>query len=51
MAPEKIADLVWASQSRKRPRYVYSINRNPLLRMMSAMPDHFQVWILKQILK
>ena len=49
--PEKIAGLVWKAQSKKHPRYVYSINRNFLLRLMSALPDHMQVWVLKQILK
>lgn len=48
---EKIANLVYKSLEKKHPRFVYSINRNFLLRLMSIMPDHFQVWILKQILK
>lgn len=51
VAPEKIGELVWKSLSRKRPAYVYSINRNFLLLLMSALPDHLQIFILKQILK
>ena len=51
VGPEKIAELVWRSLSAGRPRYLYNINRNPLLRLMSALPDHMQVWILKLILK
>ena len=47
----KIANLVYKSLSKKHPRFVYNINRNFLLRLMSILPDHFQVWILKQILK
>lgn len=49
--PERIADLVWKSLTKKHPRYVYSCNRNPLLRIMSALPDHLQIFILKWILK
>ena len=51
VAPEKIGDLVFRSLTVRHPRYVYSINRNVLLRLMSALPDHLQIWILKQILK
>ena len=51
VAPEKIADLVLKSLADRHPRYVYNINRNFLLRLMSALPDHLQIFILKQILK
>ena len=51
VAPEKIGELVWKSLSAKRPRFVYNINRNVLLRLMSALPDHLQIWILKLILR
>lgn len=51
VSPEKIGKLVWKSLSQKKPRYVYNINRNFLLLLMSALPDHFQIWILKRILK
>ena len=51
VAAEKIGKLVWKSLTAKKPKFVYSINRNVLLRIMSALPDHFQVWILKVILK
>ena len=49
--PEKIGELVLKSLTAKHPRYVYNINRNLLLRLMSALPDHLQIWILKWILK
>ena len=49
--PQKIAMLVSESLSAKRPRFVYNINRNSLLRIMSALPDHLQQDILKLILK
>ena len=49
--PEQIAELVWRSLSQKRPRYVYNLNRNPLLRLLSVLPDHIQQWILTLILR
>ena len=51
VGPEKIAELVWKSLTARHPRYVYTINRNFLLSLMSALPDHLQIWILKWILK
>lgn len=49
--PEAIADAVDAALTDKRPKYVYNINRNPLLRLLNAMPDHAQVAVIKMILK
>ena len=49
--PERVADLVEKALTKRHPRYVYTCNRNPLLLMMSALPDHLQYWILRQILK
>ena len=49
--PEKIAELVLRSLTAKHPRYVYNINRNMLLRLLSALPQHMQQWILQAILR
>ena len=51
VAPQKVAELVYQSLTVRHPRYVYNLNRNFLLRLMSALPDHLQIFILKQILK
>ena len=51
VSPDRVAELVRKSQLGNRPRYVYNLNRNFLLRLMSWLPDHLQVWILKWILK
>ena len=48
---DRIADLVCRSLTVRRPRYVYNINRNPLLRLLSVLPDHMQLWILRLILR
>ena len=47
----RIADLVLDALESKRPKYLYNINRNPLLLLLNALPDKMQVEILGLILK
>lgn len=49
--PEKIAAAVCRALNAQRPKYVYNINRNPLLRLLNILPDRWQVGIIRQILK
>lgn len=49
--PEKIADLVMDALESKHPKYLYNINRNPLLLLLNSLPDKLQVKILGLILK
>lgn len=49
--PERVAKLILRATEAKRPRYVYSINRNPLLLLLNALPKRMQNWIIKLILK
>lgn len=49
--PEKIARLALKALTARRPKFVYNINRNILLRLLNILPDHFQVWIIKEILR
>ena len=49
--PEAISDAVDAALTDKCPKYIYNVNRNPLLRLLNAMPDHAQVAVIKMILK
>lgn len=51
VAPEKIADLALKALTQKHPQYIYNINRNPLLKILNALPDHAQVDILKIVLR
>ena len=51
IAPEKIAEKAAKILSARRTRFAYSINRNPLLLMLNAMPKRFQLWVIKQVLK
>ena len=48
--PEKLARLINKVLKKKKPRYVYKINRNFLLLLLNAMPDRFQNWVIKKIL-
>lgn len=49
--PERIAEKVISALEDKTPKYVYNINRNPLLRILNALPDKFQVFVIGLILK
>ena len=51
IAPQKVAKKVSKILFAKHPRYVYKINRNPLLLMLNALPQRWQTAIIKKILK
>ena len=51
VSPDKIADKVLAALEDKNPKYVYKINRNPLLLLLNSLPDRMQVDIIGMILK
>lgn len=51
LPPQKIAKKVLKIIVKKHPKQVYSINRNPLLRILSALPRRLQTYIIKRILK
>ena len=49
--PERIAHIVLKAAEAKRPRYVYNINRNPLLKLYGLMPARLKCLAIKKILK
>lgn len=51
VAPQKIADIAICAINAKKARYVYNINRNPLLRLLNCLPAGLQVAIIGKILK
>ena len=51
ISPYKLAKKVTSILNTSSPRFAYSINRNPLLLMLNALPKSLQLWIIKQILK
>lgn len=51
VAPSRIAETVIHILNRPKPRFAYSINRNPLLLMLNALPKRLQFWAIKLVLK
>jgi NAD(P)-dependent dehydrogenase (short-subunit alcohol dehydrogenase family) len=49
--PSKIARRVLSMLNKRRMRFSYSINRNPLLLMLNVLPKRLQLFIIKQVLK
>ena len=48
---ERIADIALSAIEEAHPKYVYKINRNPLLLLLNSLPDKAQVMALGLILK
>ncbi len=49
--PEKIAQKAIRILKKRNPKFAYSINRNPLLLLLNAMPKHLQLFAIKMILR
>ena len=48
--PSKIANLISKILRKKKAKYVYSINRNKLLILLSFLPKRFQNFVIRKIL-
>lgn len=51
ISTEKLARRVLRILKKRKPRFAYAINRNPLLLLLNALPKRFQLWVIKKILK
>lgn len=51
ISTEKLAKKAVSVMEKKRPKFAYSINRNPLLLLLNAMPKRIQLFAIRQILK
>lgn len=49
--PQAVAKTAVRALESGRPKYVYNINRNPLLRLLNALPARWQTAIIGRILK
>ncbi|MBR2441928.1 MAG: SDR family NAD(P)-dependent oxidoreductase [Clostridia bacterium] len=49
--PEKVAIKTEKILSKKRPKFVYTLNRNKLLLLLNALPKRLQLFAIKRILK
>ena len=51
ISPSKLAERVLKIAGKKRARFAYSINRNPLLLILNILPKRLQFYIIKRILE
>lgn len=49
--PEAVAKKALRILGAKHPRYVYAMNRNPLLLLMHLLPKRLQTWAIRLVLK
>ncbi len=49
--PSRLAEKILKILQKRKPRFAYSINRNPLLLILGALPKRTQLWIIKKILR
>lgn len=49
--PKRVARLALRILNARNPRYVYKINRNPLLLLLNVLPSRTATWIIKRVLK
>lgn len=49
--PKKLAEKVQKILEKKNPEFAYSINRNPLLLLLNALPKKIQLSVIKLVLK
>lgn len=49
--PEKLAKKMLKLLCKRRLKFAYSINQNPLLLLLNALPKRMQLWVIKKILK
>ena len=51
ISTEKLAARVSKILKKRRMRFAYSINRNPLLRLLGILPKRIQLWAIRLVLK
>ena len=51
MPPQKIAEKAAKILKKKNPKFVYNINRNPLLLLLNLLPKRMQLFAIKMILR
>ena len=49
--PAKIADKCAKITAKSKPKFAYSINRNPLLLLLNLLPKRLQLFAIRMILK
>ena len=49
--PQAVANTAVRALTARRPKYVYNLNRNPLLRILNVLPASWQTSVIGRILK
>lgn len=49
--PERVAKKIDRVLNKKRPRFAYSLNRNPLLRLYGILPKRLKLFAIRAVLK
>ena len=49
--PEKVAAKMLSVLKKRKPRFVYSLNGNPLLKLLNLLPKRLQLFAIRQVLK
>jgi len=50
VSPSRIAEKVMRILDTRKPRFAYSMNRNPLLLMLNMLPARLQFWAIRLVL-
>ncbi len=51
ISPEKLAKKALRILGKRKPAFAYSINRNPLLLLLNALPKRLQLWVIRRVLR
>ena len=51
IAPEKVADKIFGIAGKKRPKFAFSINRNPLLILLDKLPKRLRFFAIRKVLE
>lgn len=51
VSPAVVANKISKILSARHPRYIYCLNRNPLLLLLNILPPRLQTWIIRKILQ
>lgn len=51
VSPTKIANKALKILEKRYPAFAYSINRNPLLLLLNALPKRIQLWAIRTVLR
>ena len=51
ITPDRLAKKIDSILKKRRPKFAYSINRNPLLLLLNLLPKRIQLWAIRLVLR